>query len=85
MIGKAEHSLKVLKERQKNHTNMIKELEEKTVEDILERGKNRWGTFGICSTMKYCEDRLMDAVNSTPLANGMKNQSERIIKQIVAE
>ncbi len=85
MIGKAEHSLKVLKERQKNHTNMIKELEEKTFDDIVERGKNRWGTFGICSTMKYCEDRLMDAVNSTPLANGMKNQSERIIKQIVTE
>lgn len=85
MIGKAEHSLKVLKERQKNHTNMIKELEEKTVEDILERGKNRWGTFSICLTMKYCEDRLMDAVKSTPPADCMNEQSERMIKQIVAE
>ena len=64
---------------------MIKELEEKTVEDILERGKNRWGTFSICSTMKYCEDRLMDAVNSTPLADCMNEQSEHIIKQIVTE
>ena len=64
---------------------MIKELEEKTFDDIVERGKNRWGTFGICSTMKYCEDRLMDAVNSTPLADCMNEQSERIVKQIVAE
>ena len=32
-----------------------KELEEKTFDDIVERGKNRWGTFGICSTIKvFC-------------------------------
>ena len=32
-----------------------KRLEEKTVDDIVERGKNRWGTFGICSTIKvFC-------------------------------
>ena len=62
-----------------------KRLEEKTVDDIVERGKNRWGTFSICSTMKYCEDRLMDAVNGNPLANCMNEQSERMVKQIVAE
>ena len=84
-MSDAEHLLERQINRQAANAKKIEELAGEYFDEIIQRGKNRWGTWGICSTMKYCEDRLMDAVNSNPLANSMNDQSEGMIKQIMAE
>lgn len=84
-MSDAEHLLERQINRQAANAKKIEELAGEYFDEIIQRGKNRWGTWGICSTMKYCEDRLMDVVNSNPLANSMNDQSEGMIKQIVTE